>query len=276
MAGFRKSVAGVPASVWAALAAVSVVNVVAHLAVLPSLPAQVPVHWGASGAVDGWGPSWSTTAFGAVPLGMLALFYVVPQVDPKACAYAAAGRFYLGFVCAMTAIMCGMSWLGELTVWGCRPRHGLRQRPGWCGGRPFAGGRRQLPAARAPELHHGGEDSLGARRSRQLASHPALWRRLPDGRGRRGRRERSCGVASACGLGHGRDRRRDPLRGRGPRRLFLPAVASWPEGVVAGVGRDWCAPFRRRMLPLRGRVVMRGAVRHVFRKRVRICVRTPP
>ena len=82
MAGFRKSVAGVPASVWAALAAVSVVNVVAHLAVLPSLPAQVPVHWGASGAVDGWGPSWSTTAFGAVPLGMLALFYVVPQVDP--------------------------------------------------------------------------------------------------------------------------------------------------------------------------------------------------
>ena len=32
MAGFRKSVAGVPASVWAALAAVSVVNVVAHRA----------------------------------------------------------------------------------------------------------------------------------------------------------------------------------------------------------------------------------------------------
>lgn len=124
MAGFRKSVAGVPASVWAALAAVSVVNVVAHLAVLPSLPAQVPVHWGASGAVDGWGPSWSTTAFGAVPLGMLALFYVVPQVDPKARAYAAASRFYLGFVCAMTAIMCGMSWLGELTVWGVVPATG--------------------------------------------------------------------------------------------------------------------------------------------------------
>lgn len=124
MAGFRKSVAGVPASVWAALAAASVVNVVAHLAVLPSLPAQVPVHWGASGAVDGWGPSWLAPVLGAAPFGLLALLYIAPQIDPKGESYALSGRFYLVFVCVFTAFMCGISWLGELTVWGIMPAAG--------------------------------------------------------------------------------------------------------------------------------------------------------
>ena len=63
---------GIPARVWAALIAVCVANVAGHLAVLPSLPAQIPVHWGADGTVNGWGPSWTVAALGFLPLVLLA------------------------------------------------------------------------------------------------------------------------------------------------------------------------------------------------------------
>ncbi|WP_199576431.1 DUF1648 domain-containing protein [Collinsella sp. AM23-17] len=48
---------GVSPRVWAMLVVVCAINVAAHLMVMPSLPAQIPTHWGANGAVDGWGPS---------------------------------------------------------------------------------------------------------------------------------------------------------------------------------------------------------------------------
>lgn len=47
---------GVSPRVWVVLAALCVVNVAAHLLVMPSLPAQIPTHWGASGTVNGWAP----------------------------------------------------------------------------------------------------------------------------------------------------------------------------------------------------------------------------
>ena len=115
---------GIPARVWAALIAVCLVNAVGHLAVLPSLPAQIPVHWGADGAVNGWGPSWTVAALGFLPLVLLATFWLVPRIDPKGAAYAKSGRFYLGFVIAFTVFMCGMTWLSELTVWGVVPQTG--------------------------------------------------------------------------------------------------------------------------------------------------------
>ena len=115
---------GVSSSVWVALAVLCAVNVAAHLLVMPSLPAQIPTHWGANGAVDGWGPSWMTAALGAVPLLLLVLFYVVPRIDPKGEAYRTSGKFYQGFVIAFTVFMCAISWMGELTVWGVVPAVG--------------------------------------------------------------------------------------------------------------------------------------------------------
>lgn len=115
---------GIPARVWAALIAVCVANVAGHLAVLPSLPAQIPVHWGADGTVNGWGPSWTVAALGFLPLVLLATLWLVPRIDPKGAVYAKSGRFYLGFVIAFTVFMCGMTWLSELTVWGVVPQTG--------------------------------------------------------------------------------------------------------------------------------------------------------
>lgn len=45
---------GVSLRVWIVLIVLCLVNVAAHLIVMPSLPAQIPTHWGADGAVDGW------------------------------------------------------------------------------------------------------------------------------------------------------------------------------------------------------------------------------
>lgn len=85
---------GVSSRVWIVLVALCVANVVAHLMVMPSLPAQIPTHWGANGAVDGWGPSWMASALGVLPLALLAMFCVVPRIDPKGEAYRTSGKFY--------------------------------------------------------------------------------------------------------------------------------------------------------------------------------------
>lgn len=115
---------GVSSRVWIALVALCVANVVAHLMVMPSLPGQIPTHWGANGAVDGWGPSWMASALGVLPLVLLAMFCVVPRIDPKGEAYRTSGKVYQGFVIAFTLFMCVISWLGELTVWGVVPAVG--------------------------------------------------------------------------------------------------------------------------------------------------------
>lgn len=115
---------GVSSRAWAMLVVVCAINVAAHLWVMPSLPAQIPTHWGANGAVDGWGPSWMASALGALPLALLAMFRVVPRIDPKGEAYRTSGKFYQGFVIAFTLFMCAVSWLGELTVWGVVPAVG--------------------------------------------------------------------------------------------------------------------------------------------------------
>lgn len=115
---------GVSPRVWVVLVVLCAINVVAHLMVMPSLPVQIPTHWGANGAVDGWGPSWMASALGVLPLALLAMFCVVPRIDPKGEAYRTSGKFYQGFVIAFTLFMCAISWLGELTVWGVVPAVG--------------------------------------------------------------------------------------------------------------------------------------------------------
>ena len=111
--------------VWIALIVLCLVNVVAHLIVMPSLPAQIPTHWGADGSVNGWGPRWMASVLGALPLAFLVMFYVVPRIDPKGEAYRTSGKFYEGFVIAFTLIMCAIGWLCELTVWGIIPARGV-------------------------------------------------------------------------------------------------------------------------------------------------------
>ncbi|MFY1810373.1 DUF1648 domain-containing protein [Bifidobacterium adolescentis] len=69
-----KASTGIPARVWVVLMLLCVLNVVAHLAAMPGLPERIPMHWGADGGVNGWGPRWMASVLGALPLTFLALF----------------------------------------------------------------------------------------------------------------------------------------------------------------------------------------------------------
>lgn len=115
---------GISRRVWLALALLGVANAAAHFVMMPSLPARIPMHWGADGAVNGWGPQWAASALGVLPFVLLVLFALVPRMDPKGEAYARSGRFYSGFVIAFTLLMGAVSWMPELSVWGVLPAGG--------------------------------------------------------------------------------------------------------------------------------------------------------
>ncbi len=179
-----KASTGIPARVWVVLMLLCVLNVVAHLAAMPGLPERIPMHWGADGGVNGWGPRWMASVLGALPLTFLALFYVVPRIDPKGAAYAKFGGFYQGFVISFTVFMCAISWLGELTVWNLLPGKGaVNVIVSGAIGAFFIGMGNYLPRVRQ-KLHARHQNAMGARRPRQLAPHPPFRRSLFHGGGR--------------------------------------------------------------------------------------------
>jgi uncharacterized membrane protein len=63
--------------------------IVAMLAVglwaYPSLPAQIPTHWGPSGEIDAWSAKsvWSVFMMPLMMSGLYVLFWVMPYLDPK-------------------------------------------------------------------------------------------------------------------------------------------------------------------------------------------------
>jgi len=73
----------------APLLAILLADLVYGLLSLRALPARVPVHWGASGEVDGWGPPWMNALLPpAIAAGLYLLFLFVPLVDPRRKSYA--------------------------------------------------------------------------------------------------------------------------------------------------------------------------------------------
>ena len=53
--------------------------------VYPQLPARIPMHWGPSGQIDGWGTTSFLTVFFAplMTLGIYLLMWFVPYLDPQ-------------------------------------------------------------------------------------------------------------------------------------------------------------------------------------------------
>ena len=63
-----------------ALVALCVVNIIAHLACYSRLPENVPIHWGADGSVNGYGPRAVTLILDVLPLLCLGLFLVMRTI----------------------------------------------------------------------------------------------------------------------------------------------------------------------------------------------------
>lgn len=108
---------------WIALGALCIVSFLGHLAIFPQLPDIVPTHWDAAGNVDGWSGRMATLGLDLLPLGLLALFYALPKIDPRGKAYERMGSFYTGVVTLFTVFLICMTWTTELTVFGIIPQN---------------------------------------------------------------------------------------------------------------------------------------------------------
>lgn len=112
-------------ALWLGLLGLSLASAAAYMLwAYPALPDTVPIHWGASGAVDGWGSKSDTIALALLPLALLALFAVVPCLDPRGRSFARFKGVYQGFTVFLTLFMIAVGWTVPLTAWGILPSAG--------------------------------------------------------------------------------------------------------------------------------------------------------
>ncbi len=65
------------------LLALCLLSFCVQLALYPSLPETVPIHWNAAGEVDGWAGKPAVLLLGLLPFGLTVLFAALPKIDPK-------------------------------------------------------------------------------------------------------------------------------------------------------------------------------------------------
>lgn len=172
---------------WTVLFAAAAVHLLAYaLLAYPAMPQTVPTHWGADGAVDGWGDKAGTLVMAAMPLVVALVMLAVPRLDPKGRNFERFRGVYLGMSAALTLFMVAVAWMTPLTAFGVVPEGGLARLDGDPprARRPH-GRARQLPAARQAQLHLRHPHALDARERGQLAPHAPLRRPRLRGRGRR-------------------------------------------------------------------------------------------
>jgi uncharacterized membrane protein len=92
----------------------------------PQIPAdaQIPIHWGPSGEVDGYGPKWlGLLGLPVVALGVVALLAFIPRIEPRrenlarsAPAYIAICLVAIAFVAAIHAVAVMAALGGDVDV----------------------------------------------------------------------------------------------------------------------------------------------------------------
>jgi len=101
-------------------------SVAVTVAVYPDLPAEMAIHWDASGTADDT-TSRPIAAFllPAITAGLLVLFGVIPRIDPLGENVAAFREYYDGFVVALLLFMlyvqglvlaANLPWVGEFEM----------------------------------------------------------------------------------------------------------------------------------------------------------------
>ncbi len=71
--------------------------------------AQVPIHWGASGEVNGYGPAWlGFLLTPAITLAMVVLFAVIPRVEPRKRNLERSGSAYLTLANTVVVLSLGL------------------------------------------------------------------------------------------------------------------------------------------------------------------------
>ena len=110
---------------WIVLFAAVVVHLLAYaLLAYPAMPQTVPTHWGADGAVDGWGDKAGTLLMAAMPLVVALVMLAVPRLDPKGRNFERFRGVYLGMSAALTLLTVAVAWMTPLTALGLVPEGG--------------------------------------------------------------------------------------------------------------------------------------------------------
>lgn len=115
----------------APLLALLALDVVFGLVAWNFMPARVPIHWGASGQVNGWGPAW-VNAF--LPPGIAILLYLtflyIPLIDPHHRNYAAFAGPLRGLRLLVVAFLVVVHVLVVLAALGVGVPMGFAMRAG--------------------------------------------------------------------------------------------------------------------------------------------------
>lgn len=80
----------------------------ATAALYPLLPEVIPIHWNASGEIDGWVPRSQAFILAAVCLGVSLLLRFLPLLDPKRNSYRQFSRGYFAVRLVCAAFFCLM------------------------------------------------------------------------------------------------------------------------------------------------------------------------
>jgi uncharacterized membrane protein len=73
------------------------------------IDAQVPIHWGVSGEANGYGPAWlGFLLTPAITLGLVALFAVIPRVEPRRQNLERSGSAYLTLANTILVLSLGL------------------------------------------------------------------------------------------------------------------------------------------------------------------------
>lgn len=80
---------------------------VASAAVYSDLPARVPSHWNVAGEIDGWmDKEWGAFAMPLTLVGLLAMLYVLPRIDPRGANYSKfRGTFEIVMITTMAFLL---------------------------------------------------------------------------------------------------------------------------------------------------------------------------
>lgn len=104
---------------WIVLFAAVAVHLLAYvLLAYPAMPQTVPTHWGADGAVNGWGDKAGTIFMAAMPFLVALIMLAVPRLDPKGRNFKRFRGVYLGMSAALTLFLVVIAWMTPLTAFG--------------------------------------------------------------------------------------------------------------------------------------------------------------
>jgi uncharacterized membrane protein len=86
--------------------------------VYPYLPDLIPTHWGISGQIDAYSDKSMVFLISFLPLALMALFTVIPRIDPKKKSYQLHGKAYEIVVISMIFFMSALYFITTAVALG--------------------------------------------------------------------------------------------------------------------------------------------------------------